>query len=298
MDIAITGASGFIGRPLVAALRARGDRVREIGRNATGPDGFRWDPSAGTIDDAAFAGADAVVHLAGEGIGEKKWSPEQKARILDSRVQGTELVATTLAAMDARPTVLVSSSAIGYYGDRGDEVLTEASAAGAGFLAEVCTRWEDATKPAADAGVRVVQVRTGIVLSPDGGALARMLLPFKLGFGGRIGSGQQWMSWISLDDEVRAIIHAIDHDLHGPVNLTAPNPVTNDEFTATLGRVLGRPTVLPTPLLPLRLRYGAELVQHLLLDSARVEPTVLARAGFEFGTAELEAALRNILRRA
>ncbi|MFZ4515087.1 MAG: TIGR01777 family oxidoreductase [Acidimicrobiia bacterium] len=293
MDIVVSGSSGFIGTALVAALRGAGHRAIPLVRRAGVVDSLQWDPQVGQIDAAGFEGVDAVVHLAGEGIGEKKWSPAQKQRILESRTGGTALIATTLAKLQNGPQTLVSASAIGIYGNRGDEVLTEASTPGGGFLADVVVQWEAAAQPAVDAGVRVTFPRTGIVLSPNGGALARLLLPFKLGIGGRIASGRQYMSWISLDDEVRALLALLQNDAYrGPVNLTAPNPVTNNEFTKTLGSVLHRPTLLPTPLFPLKAKFGAELVEQLLVYSQRVEPAVLAANGFSFAHSTLEAALR------
>lgn len=295
MRVAITGSSGLIGTALVEALEARGDATLRIVRTEGG--GVRWDPERGTIDAAALEGVDAVVHLAGEGIGEKRWTPDQKRRIRESRVAGTTLLATALAGLDRRPSVFVSSSAIGWYGNRGDETLTEDSGPPSPdeFLAEVCRAWESATTPAEAAGIRTAHVRTGIVLSRSGGALARMLTPFKLGLGGRIGSGRQYMSWIALGDEVGAILHTIDTaELRGPVNATAPNPVTNAEFTKTLGRVLKRPTLLPTPLAPLKAVYGKELVQHLLLDGQRVLPSRLEATGYRFEHPTLESALRAL----
>ena len=298
MDVAITGASGLIGRALTTSLRADGHRVLAFRRGGvTEGDTIGWDPDAGRIDAPALEGLDAIVHLAGEGIAEKKWSAEQKLRIRDSRVRGTAALAAAVASRERKPHVLVSGSAIGYYGNRGDEVLTEESAPGRDFLAGVCTAWEAETAPASEAGVRTVLTRTGIVLASQGGALKQMLLPFKLGIGGRQGSGKQWMSWIALDDEVGAIRYAIENDaLRGPTNLVAPNPVTNAEFAATLGRVLRRPTFLPTPLLPLKLRYGAELVETLLLVSQRVVPTQLETAGYRFAFPSLEDALRAAIR--
>ena len=296
MDVAITGSSGLVGSALANALHARGDRVVPVLRGSGL--GLRWDPAAGVIDAAGFEGIDAVVHLAGEGIGEKRWTDDQKRTILESRVRGTELLAGALAGLTRPPAVLVSGSAIGWYGNRGDETLTESSAPGPAddFLVEVCLAWEAATAPAVDAGIRTVQLRTGIVLSADGGALARMLTPFKLGLGGRIGSGRQYMSWISMADEVGAILHAIDTvELAGPVNATAPTPVTNSEFTAALGHALHRPTKLPTPLLPLKIVYGAELVQHLLVDGARVLPERLQATGYTFAHPTLDVALAAIL---
>lgn len=298
MDVLVTGSSGLIGSSLVTALRAGGHRVVRLVRTAAPADSdtVTWDPAAGRLDAAPLEHLDAVVHLAGEGIGERRWSVAQKARILESRTRGTWLLATALAALAAKPSVLVSASAIGYYGDRGDEELTEDSPSGSGFLAEVCRQWEAATAPAADAGIRVVTARTGIVLSARGGALARMLLPFRLGLGGRIGSGRQYMSWIALDDVVGAYLHALAHDeLRGAANLTAPNPVNNSEFARTLGHVLRRPTVLPTPLAPLKLRYGAELVQQLLVDGQRVVPRRLEASGYRFSFPALEGALRSIV---
>lgn len=296
MDVLVTGSSGLIGGALVAELRAAGHRVVRLVRSSGAGDAVVWDPTASRLDPTAIEGLHAVVHLAGEGIGEKKWSPAQKHRILESRVRGTELLATTLASLEAKPSVLVSASAIGYYGGRGDEELTEDSAPGSGFLADVCRRWEGATVPAAEAGIRVVHARTGIVLSTRGGVLARMLVPFRLGLGGRIGSGRQYMSWISLDDEVGALLHVLTRDeVRGAVNLTAPTPVTNREFTETLGRVLRRPTVLPTPLVPLKLRFGAELVRSLLVEGQRVRPKRLEESGYRFVHPTLQDALRSAL---
>ncbi|HZJ26870.1 MAG TPA: TIGR01777 family oxidoreductase [Acidimicrobiia bacterium] len=297
MDVLVTGSSGLIGAALAPVLEAAGHRVIRLRRTAaTAPD-LGWDPDAATIDGVGLEGIDAVVHLAGEGIAEKRWTPEQKARILESRTRGTDLLACTLAGLTHKPRVLVSASAIGYYGNRGDERLTEQSESGSGFLAEVCRAWEEATAPAAAAGIRVAFARTGIVLSPKGGALAQMLTPFKLGLGGRLGSGHQYMSWITLVDEVRALVQLVeDERLAGPVNLTAPNPVTNRELTKALGHALHRPTVLPTPLFPLRKRYGRELVQELLLDGQRVLPDALTGVGFEFLSPQLGVALDAILR--
>ena len=298
MDVAITGASGLIGRALSRSLRADGHRVLRFQRGGvTTGDAIGWDPDAGRIDAPALEGLDAVVHLAGEGIGERRWSDEQKRRILDSRVRGTAALAAAVASRERKPRVLVSGSAVGYYGDRGDEVLTEQSAPGDDFLARVCVAWEAEAAPATEAGVRTVLTRTGIVLDAHGGALKQMLLPFKLGLGGRQGSGTQWMSWIALADEVGAIRHAIENDaLRGPVNLVAPGPVVNAEFAATLGRVLHRPTFLPTPMLPLKLRYGAELVETILLAGQRVAPVQLEAAGYRFTFSALEDALRAVVR--
>ena len=296
MDVAITGSSGLIGTALANALHARGDRVVPVLRGSGL--GLRWDPAAGVIDAAGFEGLDAVVHLAGEGIGEKKWTDEQKRKIRDSRVLGTELLAGALAGLTRPPAVFVSGSAIGWYGNRGDERLRESSAPGPkdDFLAGVCVEWEAAASAASDAGIRTVLLRTGIVLSADGGALARMLTPFKLGLGGRIGTGRQYMSWISLADQVGAILHAVDTaSSSGPVNATAPAPVTNAEFTAALGRLLHRPTKLPTPLLPLKIVFGAEMVQSLLVNGACVLPEQLQSSGYAFAHPNVDEALTAIV---
>jgi hypothetical protein len=299
VDVAISGASGLVGTALSKSLRADGHRVRRLRRGGTtAGDEIGWDPDAGRIDAPALEGVDAVVHLAGVSIGERRWTDAQKQAILDSRVRGTATVAGAIASRERKPRVFVSASAVGVYGNRGDEILTEDSVPGDDFLADVCRAWEDATRPAADAGVRTVCIRSGLVLAAHGGALARMLVPFRLGLGGRIGSGRQWVSWITLDDEVAAIRHAIaTASLQGPANLTAPNPVRNAELTRTLGRVLRRPTVLPTPLLPLHLRYGRELVRSLLVHGQRVVPTRLQGSGFAFAHPELEPALRAVLGR-
>ncbi|MBW3574825.1 MAG: TIGR01777 family oxidoreductase [Actinobacteria bacterium] len=295
MDVAVTGSSGFLGTPLVAALEAQGHRVRRVVRHApSGPDQLQWDPVAGTIDADGLAGVDAVVHLAGEGINAKRWTAAQKRRILESRTRGTDLIAKALARLDPRPSVLVSGSAIGYYGDRGDEVLTEDSPPGDDFLADVCVAWEAAALPAVLAGIRTAYVRTGIVLDPSGGALAKMLPLFRLGLGGRLG-GDQWWSWISLADEVGAILHLLQTDVAGPVNLTAPEPVTNAELTETLGAVLGRPTLLPVPRLGPELVLGRELAKSLLYSSARVAPTRLEASGYRFAHPDLDGALRAVL---
>jgi uncharacterized protein (TIGR01777 family) len=297
MDVAISGANGLIGSALSASLRADGHRVLRLARGGvTDGDAIGWDPEAGRIDAPALEGVDAVVHLAGEGIGEHKWTDEQKAKIRDSRTRSTALLAGAVASRERKPAVFVSGSAIGYYGDRGDEELTEQSAPGDDFLARVCVAWEAEAAPATEAGVRTVFTRTGIVLDAHGGALARMLLPFKLGLGGKQGSGKQWMSWIAKADEVGAIRHAIENRaVAGPVNCVAPNPATNADFAAALGRALHRPTVLPTPLLPLKLRYGSELVETLLLASQRVTPAQLEATGYEFTCRSLDEAFAEIL---
>jgi uncharacterized protein len=299
VDVAVTGSHGFVGSALVPALRRAGHRVVRLVRGQPkSADELRWDPEAGTVDAAGLEGIGGVVHLAGAGIGDKRWTDARKRLILESRTKGTTLLARTLAQLARPPSVLVSASATGYYGDRGDEPLDEQSAPGNDFVAGVCVQWEAATAPAADAGIRVARTRSGIILGREGGVFPRMLLPFRLGLGGRMGSGRQYMSWISIDDEVRAILHALVQErVAGPVNLTGPRPVTNAEFTKTLGRVLHRPTAIPTPLLPLRALYGSELVQHLLVEGQRVLPKQLEQTGYAFARPTLEEALRAVVDR-
>ena len=299
MDVAVTGSHGFVGSALLPALARAGHRVVRLVRGQlAGTDEVGWDPDAGTIDAAGLEGIDGVVHLAGAGIGDKRWTDARKRLILESRTKGTGLLTRTLAALTRRPSVLVSASAIGYYGDRGDDLLDETSPPGSDFVARVCVQWEAATAPAAEAGIRVASTRSGLILGRHGGVFPRMLLPFRLGFGGRIASGRQYMSWISIDDEVGAILHALTQDaVRGPVNVTGPTPVTNAEFTKTLGRVVRRPTVIPTPLAPLKVRYGSELVQHLLVEGQRVLPKRLEATGYQFAHPTLEGALRAALDR-
>jgi uncharacterized protein (TIGR01777 family) len=295
--VVVTGASGLIGKRLVAALQARGQRVlRAVRREVRDPSKeFRWDPARGEIDRDKLTGVDAVVHLAGANVAGQRWTAAYKKVLLDSRVNGTRLISETIASLDPKPHVLACASAIGYYGDRGDEFVDETSSSGAGFLPEVCLQWEGACQPVRDAGIRVANMRIGVVLSPEGGALAKMLTPFKLGLGGVIGSGQQFISWIALDDVVRAIEHTLDHDpLAGPVNLVAPKPATNYDFTKTLGKVLSRPTIFPMPAFAAQLAFG-EMAEELLLSSTRVAPRALDQSGFEFQYADLEAALRHLL---
>ena len=297
MRISVTGSSGLIGSALVPFLTAQGHEVGRVVRSTTAAGAWRWDPGAGHVDAGAVNGKDAVVHLAGETIAAGRWSAARKARIRDSRVRGTRVVAEAVARADPRPKALLCASAMGFYGDRGDERLTEASAPGRGFLSEVSREWEEACAPARDQGVRVVNLRFGIVLSPAGGALAKMLLPFRLGAGGVVGSGKQWWSWVALDDAVGAIQHAlVTAGLSGPLNVAAPNPVTNAEFTRTLGRVLARPTLFPVPVFAARLAFG-EMADALLLASARVVPERLQQTGYVFRHPELEGALRHLLGR-
>ena len=299
MEIAVSGASGLIGTGLVDALRGSGHVVRRLVRGgSTQPGTVSWDPVEGSIEEGGLDGVEAFVHLAGEGIGEKRWSTEQKERIRSSRSLGTSLIARSLAAMAKPPRVLLSASAIGWYGNRGDEVLTESSKAPEppNFLSDVCVDWEAATSPAADVGIRTVLMRTGIVLTPNGGALGRMITPFRLGLGGRIASGRQWMSWISLEDEIGAMLHLLnDASASGPVNLTAPVPVTNLDFTKALGAALHRPTILPTPLAPLKIALGTELVTALLVNGQRVMPAALEASGYKFKQPDLKSALGSLL---
>lgn len=295
MKIAITGSTGLVGSALVPFLTTGGHHVTRIVRTSTTEAETLWNPATGQIDGGRLEGFDAVVHLAGENIAARCWNAEQKARICDSRVQGTKLLCETLAKLQRPPRVLVSASAIGFYGDQGDRELTEESPSGSGFLPEVCQEWEAATEAAKKAGIRVVQLRFGVILSPGGGALAKMLTPFRLGLGGRIGNGRQWMSWIALDDVVGCVHHALaTESLRGPVNAVAPRPVTNREFTKTLGKVLWRPTLFPMPGFMARLAFG-EMANELLLASTRVLPRALLDSGFRFLYGDLESALRHLL---
>lgn len=298
MRVLISGSTGFIGEALVQRLISAGHEPIRLVRSGP-PDAVaavRWDPAARSIDAGALDGVDAVVHLAGESIASSRWTDAQKARIMTSRVDGTTTIAEAIAAATEPPRILLSGSAIGFYGDRGDDRVDETTGPGSRFDAEVSIAWEDAARAADTDHTRVAFLRTGIVLDPSGGALREQLPFFKLGLGGRIGSGRQWFSWISLRDEVEAIVHLLTaDDVSGPVNLTAPNPVTNAEFTKVLGRALGRPTFLPTPKLALWARLGRELSETLLEGGAHVSPTVLSASGFEFADPELAPALERML---
>jgi uncharacterized protein len=298
MQVAISGASGLIGQRLTSSLRNDGHRVRPLVRPAStsqirqDPDAIAWDPVEGTVDRAELESVDAVVHLAAVGIGDQRWSERHKRAIRDSRMQGTETIARNLAGLDRPPGVLVAASAVGYYGSQGDEVLTEASPPGSGFMAEVDVATEQATEPAQAAGIRVVLTRSGMVLSRRGGALRRMLLPFQLGLGAWFGSGNQWWSYIALDDEVRAIRFLLDNDgIEGPVNLTTPEPVTNRTFTKALGRALRRPVLVPVPPFVPGLMLGWEMTKEMVLASRRVQPTVLEAAGYRFLYPDVDSAL-------
>lgn len=297
MRIAITGSTGLIGTALTRHLARSGHEVVPVVRDAPRPGQIGWDPAGGRLDTADLVGLDAVVHLSGAGIGDRRWTDSYKRVLMDSRVDGTTLLSDRLAAIGGEAPALISGSAIGFYGDRGDELVDESSGSGDGFLADICRRWEAVTAAASDAGVRVAHLRTGIVLTPAGGALKKMLPLFRLGVGGKFGSGRQWMSWISLTDEVRAIEHLLTSSVAGPVNLTAPNPVRNAEFAATLARVLRRPAIVPVPKFGPRLLLGGELADALLFDGQRVEASVLAADGFSFEHVDLDTALRAELGR-
>ena len=297
LRVAVSGSTGLVGSALIPFLTTGGHRVTRLVRSPPphAEDEVGWDPTGGSIEAARLEGVDAVVHLAGENIAAGRWTAATKVRITESRVRGTQLLCESLARLRQRPKVLVCASAIGYYGDRGATTVDEGSTPGQGFLADVCRAWEAATAPAIDAGIRVVHLRLGVVLTAAGGALAKLLLPFQLGAGGRLGSGNQYMSWIVIDDVIGAILHSIRTDtLRGAVNAVAPQPVTNLDFTTTLGRVLRRPTLLPVPAAAARLAFG-EMADEMLLASTRVAPTRLTAMHYTFRYADLEAALRHTL---
>lgn len=295
MKIVISGASGLIGTQLVTTLKSSGHEVVQLVRRSAAAGQIMWDPKSGKLDPASLEGCDAVIHLSGAGIGDKRWSDAYRKEILDSRTATTSLLANTIASLQRKPSVFLSGSAIGIYGARGDEQLTETSEHGTGFLADVCEQWEAAAKPAIDAGVRTVFLRTGIVLSPKGGALKKLLPLFRLGVGGKFGNGKQWQSWISMDDEVASIIHLLTADVSGAVNLTAPQPVTNAEFTKVLARVVKRPAIVPVPTFAPKILLGGELADALLFTGQRVMPQVLTASGYVFKHSTLESALRSLL---
>jgi uncharacterized protein (TIGR01777 family) len=297
MRVLMTGASGLIGTALSQSLEDDGAEVVRLVRRSPQDEGeIRWDPAADSLDQAAVEGFDAVIHLAGAGIGDSRWSEHRKRVILDSRVDGTTLLAERIASAERKPSVLLSASAIGYYGDR-EQPVTEADgpASPADFLSEVCVAWEGATTAAETAGIRTVHLRTGLVLSKGGGAIGKMLLPFRLGLGGQLASGETWWSWISLDDHIRAVRHLIDQPVHGPVNLTSPKPAMSREVTKALGKVLRRPTFMPIPRFGLEILLGKELANALLFTSARVMPAKLEESGFSFEHPDIENALQAVL---
>ena len=295
MKIIISGASGLIGKPLVASLRKHGHEVVQLVRRSPQANEKQWNPSAGQLDVAVLEGCDAVIHLSGAGIGDRRWTTKYKQELVESRTKSTSLLATTIANCAKKPSVFLSGSAIGIYGPRGDEELTEQSSNGSSFLAEICKQWEAAAKPAVDAGVRTVYLRTGIVLTPLGGALKKQLPLFKLGLGGKFGDGRAWQSWISLDDELAAIEHLLTAKVSGAVNLTAPNPVTNADFTTALARALKRLAILPIPKFGPKLLLGGELADALLFTGQRVMPIELQKSGFAFQHPTIDVALRALL---
>jgi uncharacterized protein (TIGR01777 family) len=300
MKILVTGSTGLIGSALLSFMTGRGHQVVGLVRPGSSPgsrlaEAIPWDPEAGILDATRLEGLDAIVHLAGENIGASRWTESRKIRLIDSRVKGSQLLAMALSRLQRSPRVFLAASAVGYYGNRGEEWLNENASPGQGFLADLCKRWETATSAAAEKGIRVVHLRMGIVLAGSGGALGRMLPPFRLGLGGPIGNGQQYMSWMALDDVLGAILHLLDHEeLAGPVNVTSPNPVTNCEFTKTLGHLLSRPTVARLPAFAARLAFG-QMADELLLSGARVRPQKLLDSGYQFLYPELEEALRHVL---
>jgi uncharacterized protein (TIGR01777 family) len=296
--VLVSGSHGLIGSALVESLERDGHQVTRLIRGripqATGE--AAWDPKEGTVDEPALEGHDAAVHLAGAGLGDHRWTSEYKKEILESRVRGTLILTHALAKLDRKPSVLVSGSAVGYYGDRGDDEMTEDSGPGAGFLAEVVRQWEAAALPAKEADIRTVSLRSGIVQSAKGGGLKKLLLPFKLGLGGRFGSGRQWLSWVHVDDEVAAIRYALEHDsIEGPMNATSPNPATIGQYAEALGRAVHRPTKIPTPTFALKAILGGEMTDEMLLGGQRVLPAKLQAAGFEFRHPDLDEALADVL---
>lgn len=296
MKIIVSGASGLIGKKLVSHLRSKGhELVRLVRSKHPGEGECSWDPESGKIESKALEGADAVIHLSGESVAQR-WSDGIKERIVASRLNSTRLLAETMVSLDRPPRVFISASAVGYYGDRGAEEVSEESAPGKGFLAELCKSWEDATALAAKRGIRTVNLRIGVVLSKEGGALAKMLPPFLVGAGGILGSGNQYMSWISMQDLLEAVHFILNNDeIRGPINLVAPNPVTNQEFTRSLGKVLHRPTMFPVPAFGAKLLFG-QMAEEMLLSGARVKPSKLEAAGFKYHFPDLEPALSQALR--
>ena len=295
MKILVAGASGLVGSALIPSLESDGAEINRLVRSSPKANEIEWHPNHGGIDATRLEGFDAIINLAGENIAEGRWTDEKKRKIRDSRVDGTHLLSEAIAKLATKPRVFLCASATGFYGDRDDEILDETSDSGGGFLANVCRDWEGATESAAKAGVRVVNLRFGPILAREGGMLGKMLTPFKLGMGGKVGSGKQYMSWVAIDDVVGAIKLALpDESIHGPLNVVSPNPVTNEEFTKTLGEVLSRPTVMSIPAFAARLAFG-EMADEMLLVSQRVAPKKLNEAGYQFKHPELESALRHYL---
>jgi uncharacterized protein (TIGR01777 family) len=297
MKVALTGSGGLVGSHLIHELQSAGHKLTIVVRSdpKSIPNAIHWNPEMGEIDSKKLEGIDAVIHLAGENIASRRWTAKQKKKIRHSRVNGTRLLSETIAHLTDKPDVFVSASAIGFYGDRGQESLSEESQPGQGFLAEVCKDWEGATQPAIDAGIRTVHLRIGVILSPEGGALVKMLTPFRMGLGGKLGSGSQQMSWIALDDVIGSILHVLENkQISGPVNLVSPNPVSNHAFTKTLGRVLRRPTIFPVPSFMARLAFG-EMADELLLASTKVQPKRLQESGYIFRHPDLDDGLRHLL---
>ena len=290
MKVAVTGASGLIGSALVSELENRGDQVLRIGRTARQEGDIVWDPMEGNLDPALIEAVDAVVNLAGETI-EGRWTAKKKKKILESRVKGTQLLSQTFQRLDTPPKIFVSSSASGFYGDRGEEILTESSTAGNGFLADVCKAWEAAADTSSE--TRLAIARTGVVFDPSGGALQKLLIPIRLFFGGPLGGGKQWWPWITLADEVKALIHMIDTDIEGPVNLVSPQPLRNKELTKQIAKALKRPAFIPAPAFALRALLG-EMADGLLLSSSRILPEALEKSGFQFSSPDLQSALESL----
>ncbi len=295
MKILVAGASGLVGSALIPALESDASEITRLVRSSPKANEIEWHPNRGQIDAARLAGFDAIINLAGESIAEGRWTDEKKRKIHDSRVNGTKLLSEAIAKLASKPRVFLCASATGFYGDRDDEILDETSESSSGFLADVCREWEQATEPATKAGVRVVNLRFGPILAREGGMLGKMLTPFKMGMGGKVGSGKQYISWVAIEDVVGAMKLALaDGSIHGPLNVVSPNPVRNEEFTKTLGHVLNRPTALAIPAFAARLAFG-EMADEMLLVSQRVEPKKLNSAGFHFEYPVLEVALRKYL---
>jgi|TARA_B100001758_G_scaffold62001_1_gene51545 uncharacterized protein (TIGR01777 family) len=290
VKVAVTGASGLIGSALVSELENRGDQVLRIGRTARQEGDIVWDPMEGNLDPALIEAVDAVVNLAGETI-EGRWTAKKKKKILESRVKGTQLLSQTFQRLDTPPKIFVSSSASGFYGDRGEEILTESSTAGNGFLADVCKAWEAAADTSSE--TRLAIARTGVVFDPSGGALQKLLIPIRLFFGGPLGGGKQWWPWITLADEVKALIHMIDTDIEGPVNLVSPQPLRNKELTKQIAKAFKRPAFIPAPTFALRALLG-EMADGLLLSSSRILPEALEKSGFQFSSPDLQSALESL----